>query len=103
MNPALNVLLLRLESLHEAQDSALALPGDLSDCHWLHTPLHHETCARLTGLASVFGCEPAVLATAVLKAALADLVGGLEHDMDAWADCACESLLDPARIASEAI
>lgn len=61
----------------------------------LPIPIDHETCGELRALAQVFSCEPAELASAILRAACVDLQDHLDDDLDKLAAAAEQLVNDP--------
>ncbi|EEG07720.1 hypothetical protein [Pseudogulbenkiania ferrooxidans] len=101
MAKALDELVTRLEHCREQGRCAKAVL-DVVATRDLSVPIDHETCGELRALAQVFSCEPAELASAILRAACIDLQEHLDDDLDKLAAAAEQLVNDPCvGIASE--
>ncbi|WP_024303704.1 hypothetical protein [Pseudogulbenkiania sp. MAI-1] len=103
MTRALDELVTRLEHCREEGRCSKAVL-EMAAARDLSISLDHETCGELRALAQVFSCEPAELASAMLRAACVDLQGHLDDDLDKLAAAAEQLVNDPCvGVASEEI
>ena len=101
MARALDELVTSLEHCREQGRCSKAVL-EVTAARDLSIPIDHETCGELRALAQVFSCEPAELASAVLRAACMDLQDHLGDDLDKLAAAAEQLVNDPCvGVASE--
>lgn len=94
MVKALDELVTQLEHCREEGRCSKAVL-EMVTVRDLAVPIDHDTCGELRALAEVFSCEPAELASAMLRAACTDLQGHLDDDLDKLAEAAERLVSDP--------
>ena len=102
MNNPLSDFVLLLEQ-HRAEGRELSALLAVEPVRHLPLPLCHQSCAELRAMASVFQCDEAQLAAALLRGAMQHMRQHLDDDLDVLARQAREALDSPCHAASEAI
>lgn len=102
MSDTLHDFIRQLEA-HREQGREMASLLSVEPVRQLSVPLCHDCCKDLRAMAEVFGCDEALLASAILRGALRHIEENLTEDLDALARLAQERLDSPCERASEVI